>query len=203
MDNWQTLVGVAVTGIAALLGVSFAGLRNIISNWLSRVERNIGRDVTLNLLTTLGTVRRIVLDFHTLPYVDRVLLLASVDFEYPKNPKYACRVQAFDGWATDNRDPVQTYGTKIEVDDIYLSLLNDLLHQKRVVLSTEKMPDSILKSYYQADGIQNSIVFLLKDCGRGCIIYMSVANFRPEPFTHIESARISILVDNIRSALND
>jgi hypothetical protein len=204
VETWQLVTTVTVAGVAAIIAATLTGVKGLITKLLQYLEAKIGTDSILEALNWVSTLRRVSLDFHHLQYVDRVILFIAVDYHYPSDLKRRCKVRAFDGWSTDgNGDPIELYGHLIEVDEHYLSILNDIMTKRQVEITSESLPEnSLLKGYYLADGVKESIIYLLKDCGKGRILYMSVASLTV-PFTVVQKARISLLVDQVRSALYD
>lgn len=201
MEVWQQVLAAVAVGLAALLAAGFAGARGVLVAWLRRVERRVGRDTFLEALEWVSVIRRAYHEFRTLTFVDRVLLLVTVDYAIDGR---VCYVRAFDGWGTAGKpDPVDLYAHRIKADAAYTAMLGEVVRDGLSVQTVKTMPaGALLRRYYEAEGVCQSLLYLLKDFGDGKVMYASVASYTRE-FSPIEVTSISITVDQIRSKLLD
>jgi hypothetical protein len=89
---------------------------------------------------------------------------------------------------------------KLEVDAHYIQTLLDTERSGMVQLETAKLPQSQLRRYYQAEGVQHSAVFFLKIV-ENKFLYLSVAKYTDEPFTEVEITRIGIKIGMIQASI--
>lgn len=199
MEVWQQILAAVGVGLAALVAALLAGARGVLVKWLQRVERRVGRDTVLEALEWVSVVRRAYHEFRTLSFVDRVLLLVTIDYAVDGR---VCYVRAFDGWGLVGKpDPVDLYSHRIRADAAYLTMLAELVRDGVSVQTVQTMPaGSVLRRYYEAEGVVQSLLYLLRDFGDGKVMYISVASYTRE-FSPVETTSISITVDQIRSTL--
>jgi hypothetical protein len=200
LEPWQQVAAAAAVGIAAIVAAALTGLRGVLTAWFKRVERRVGRDSFMEAIEWVSVVRRTYLEFHRLPFVDRVLLLIAVDFNVGESR--VCYVRAFDGWGADGKaDPFDLYSHLIRTDAAYLAMLTEIVRDGFTIQTVKSMPPaSMLRRYYEAEGVVQSLLYLLRDFGDGRIVFLSVANYQRE-FSPTEITQVSIQADQVRSKM--
>lgn len=200
MEPWQQIAAAIGVGVAALIAASLTGLRGVVTAWFKRVERRVGRDSFMEAIEWVSVIRRTYLEFHRLPFVDRVLLLIAVDFNAGEGR--VCYVRAFDGWGSNGKaDPFDLYSHLIKADAAYMAMLGEIVRDGCSVQTVKSMPPgAMLRRYYEAEGVVQSVLYLLRDFGDGRVVYLSVANYQRE-FSPTELTQVGIQADQVRSKL--
>jgi len=92
------------------------------------------------------------------------------------------------------RNEVTNFGdyANISVDLQYINMLLEAQKEGSVFLRVAEMPDSLLKSYYMAEGVSESLIVFL-GIREKSMFYMSIARYQEEAqFSTMDLARIKL-----------
>ena len=194
-----TAVGVillVLKGAQQVLGAVFDTAEAKIRNWHKDGKRRhyLGLEGILEW-------REVMTGITALTCVERVLVFRASDSgAVPKagQPYFA---NCMTGFSTVKGDhPEKIYAAPITPDDHYLRLLMNLLERRYEVMTTSEMPpDAMLRSFYEAEGVFQSLAFLLTADEKE-MKYCTVANYS-RAFTAGEVFRVTMLVNQARGLM--
>lgn len=97
-------------------------------------------------------------------------------------------------WVEHPRNAVTNFEdyANISVDLQYITMLLAANSEGTVFLKVSEMPDSLLKTYYQAEGVSESLIVFLGIREKN-MFYMSIARYTDDPpFSTMDIARIKL-----------
>jgi hypothetical protein len=94
------------------------------------------------------------------------------------------------------------YKGPLKVDAFYMNMVADIVSHEMLTLTTSGLPEkSILKSYYEKEGVVQSLIYFLGiDEHQQELKYCTIASYR-RPFTDAEVAMIGSLIERIRGLM--
>ena len=145
--------------------------------------------------------RMVMEGIRDLPCVERVLVFRASDSGAVPRPGEPYFATCITGFSTDPKaHPEKIYAVPISPDDHYFKLLMTLLERRYTVLTTSEMPpDSMLRSFYEAEGVFQSLGFLLTADEKE-MKYCTVANYG-RAFAPGEVYRVTMLVNQARGLM--
>lgn len=212
MPDWllillTTLVG-AVVGLVVAAG---SGAKRLVTAWFERREREMARserDARRHSDNTGFTshieYRRVMAQLRAIPSVQRVLLFTGRNGGGLPEPGKSYVVSAEDGWSElPTKNPLEIYRNDLVVDDEYISMLQRLVRDKKVVNVTADMPETAtLRAYYTEEGVVASVLYLLKlDMEDGRVDYLSIGSYT-DKFTILDTVLIERCVYQLRALAN-
>lgn len=97
-------------------------------------------------------------------------------------------------WVAHHRNTVTNFGDyeNISIDLQYITMLIESHKEGSVFLKVSEMPPSLLKSYYTAEGVSESLLVFLGVKDKS-MFYMTIARYEDEkPFSTMDLARIKL-----------
>lgn len=97
-------------------------------------------------------------------------------------------------WVEHRRNVLTNFSDyeNISVDLQYINMLLDAQKNTTVFLNVSEMPQSLLRGYYEAEGVKQSLIVFL-GIQENSMFYMSIARYAEDPdFTTIDLARIKL-----------
>jgi hypothetical protein len=160
------------------------------------------KERTYDALLRRGDFYRNLEAIRELKSVHRVLLLVGANCGGVPTPSKAYRVIARYGWAEKTHpDPMAFYNFELVIDSHYCDMLADMIRHGFVLINTESMPDSILKTYYIAEKVHQSYIFFLNiDPDNNEMMFVSVASYGV-PITTEDVLLLRMRIYRMRAAL--
>lgn len=202
MDEPWVLILVASIGA---IGGFLAALVPVVAK---RIERKAARKRTQKTISmevgNFNELRETVDVLFESTRVDRFLIL--VGFNGRDYVKYASATYEQHVRRTDTAASIGAVSRyrRIEVDDHYRSILKQSETDGLVQMTTANMPDSLLKGYYEMEGVKHSALFHVHRVvdfwgpERDLILYCSMATHGAEPFDQTELTHMSLLVQHLK-----
>jgi hypothetical protein len=186
--------------IAALIGLFGSILIFFLNAWKERRKLKLSNDVIEGMRKS-QIIYSIVEEIVSTSSTERGIIFAGHNSGGIPRPSSSFWVSSIYWHArTPQQEKQLSEYQKLEVDSHYISNLLDCERRGMVVLSTEKMPSCLLKRYYEAEGVQHSIVFFLKIV-ENKFLYLSVAKYDATPYDEKEITKIDMKVGMIRSLI--
>lgn len=197
---------------AAVVAIIF-GIRSYILKYLDiRMKRMEGLDArgnplqkkerTYDALLKRGEFYRNLEAIRDLKSIQRVLLMVGSNCGGVPTPSKAYKVIARLGWAEPpHPNPLSFYDFELIVDSHYCVMLANMIRDGFVRLDTSTMPDCMLKTYYIAEKVVESYVFLLNiDPDNNEMMFFSAASYNG-PMTLEDIRLLRMRVDRMRAAI--
>ena len=208
--DWTVAIVAAVTlGVAGVIAMFFTKLKQAVEVVadlvIGRIKRGGSADWDRSL-SFLAEFNAILHQADSVENVERVLVFIGHNGGGlpSKDSKYTIRSQI--GWdlQPDGRRVYnENFRFNLVVDQHYCDMLHRVHERGRVVLTVADMPESMLRSIYEDEGVVQSAVYQLRhDRRRNRFGYVSVAS-KSRAFTAGELSRLDVVVARLRSALNE
>lgn len=199
MELWQGIVGAVVAGLALVIPVFFKGVRDWIESKFNALVMGLSPDQEIEALKRIKTFHTIFERVRDLAYVDRVLLFTGGNCGGIPDAGKPYIVNCFYGWSTVvNHHPEDIYNFDLRVDSEYIGMVLKMIEHGKVVMTYDKMPDCLLKSYYadeKGKKVIQSRIYLLRRTKKQ-ILYCSIASYQNE-FNILQVREIDMLVDRV------
>lgn len=194
---WTTLIGGGSAIVVALLG--FLGViygKKKMAQTKATKEHDDVVSGLRRLSDTYDVLDSIVEDTST----DRVVIFAGHNQGGVPRPHCGFWVSALHAASNSNQIFIKSSYQNIEVDSHYIQLLVDVERFGLARLKTEEMEASQLKSYYQLEGVKDSIVFFL-GIKENKFLYLSSAKYY-DSFTENEITTLKLKVNQVKNLIN-
>ena len=128
-------------------------------------------------------------DLQSVTAASRVLILRGFNGGGLPRPGEKYHVRAEEAWSRDpTKDVSSRYNFDLPVDATYTDMLREVVTKGAVVLTTAAMPESILRGFYEDEGVVQAMVFRLH-LNESRLLFISVASYEAE-FTKRQQADI-------------
>ena len=188
-----SLIGLA-TAISTLLGIALG------KGWISGFHRWVTRGRVLDGIESLRDTYLALAAMNTLGS-QRTIMFAGHNAGGVPRPGCNFFVSAIHWVPTGKDDPQKFLDYRnIPVDAEYISMLLDTERNGHAVLRVAEMPSSLLKSYYLAEGVTESVVFFISVSEKK-FIFVSTAKFDGE-FSDDEITKIKLKCNVIKNIIS-
>lgn len=199
---WEPVLAAISTLLVGLIAVFHKGLTEWIKQKFDRAG-TVKREV-INGLRQLHEMHQCFSEIMELERADRVLIFAGMNSGgLPRiDSPFYCQAIHGDTKGSTEVDPVERYSVKRKMDRWYIETLLKMEKEGKVVLDFETMPDSKLKGYYADEGVKHSVMWFIGVIEKK-FMYLSIATYKPEPFTSRDLMLMDLQIDRLKAILND
>lgn len=198
MDTTQIWTAVAL-GVVAVVGAIALVLKNIIVEWGNKAVAAIRRGSLASGIRRLRLFHEAVDRVQHLPFVDRVLVFRGRDSGGLPDPKRPFYIECLTGRTNEGVEQAERYTFELKIDTHFCRLLEEMVGEESVAMTTANLPDGQLKALHMADGIAHTVKYFLT-VDRNELLFLAVANFSRE-FTPAERADVDLAVARVRAAI--
>ncbi|WP_020473390.1 hypothetical protein [Zavarzinella formosa] len=204
IESWQALVAIIITGFGTLFVAVFSGLRKLVLAWFDHQAKKISATRFVEGVERVAKFHQILEMFRNMKFADRVLLFRGTNCGGTPDPNRPYTVQCFYGWSRDPlKHPEENYSFPIQVDHHYMAMLLDVIREGHSFQRSDRMPpDARLKAYYENEGVKTSALYFL-NIDQNALLFISVASYAADEFTHPQLTELSLVIDRARSCLSD
>lgn len=191
--------------LAGFISGNLLSVRRLFWQWLEVRRLRIANGVMTPVRATvlLSDFSSILHTAKEIPNVHRVKLFLGHNGGGLPSPGCRYTVRSVSEWSTrsdeQNNPPGLTFGFDLVIDQDYADMLNQVDTAGSVCRITSQMPDCLLRTIYEQEGVHASIVFKLhRDVPSNTFAYVSVASFDRE-FTPAEIGRVFLMISRLRA----
>lgn len=200
--------GVASVITAALAALAY-GVRSVILAAFRRVESQMSAESRRYAVGVEGLKRVIqfweILEAASqLPFIDRILIFSGANGGGTPKPGKSYNVSCNWSYCVDkSKHTDRIYAGPLRVDTHYVKMLLDLIEHKQIELTTSEMhKDSMLRGYYETEGVvQSRVYFLSFDSNGRELLFCTLANYSRK-FTPNEARQIDMIVNRLRALMS-
>ncbi len=203
--DWTTVTAAIALLLVTLITALSNGLKGVLEEWFRRIKRwSSGGSYRKSYALGLKAVAEFygfIEHVSKLEFVDRALVFVGNNCGGLPMPTKKYTVRCFYGWCKDpNSKAMEFYNFPLHVDSYQATMLQEVVEDGFVLLTTSKMPeDCQLKKYYSYESVVQSFVGFIKiNELDNELIYMSIANYTRE-FTPTEIGQLQLLVERVRA----
>ena len=196
MEMNHPLVWASIISVIGSIGLFF------ISKWheyrKAKIKEYSVIDGMMRTHLTYSTIEDVV----RLTSADRAILFAghnSGGIPRPSSPFWATALY-WHGKDADKSESLFSDYKNLPADAEYIKMLLDCERSGHVLINVHTMSDSMLRRYYESEGVQHCAVFFI-GIVENKFLYLSIAKYNDVPFSNIEITRMLLKVGIIKNSV--